>query len=332
MILLIKKTDNDGRLGLIPQFLRTSWKIEVVDAAAPEALAAALETADAMVSMNWPSSMPAAPRLKLLHLPGAGTDDIDFSAVPPHTTVCNVYEHEIGISEYVLAGMLQWTVGLPKLDAALRRGDWWGSHLCGPQHAELHGQTLGIVGYGRIGRETARRAVAFGMRVIACSRTPRHGDDLVEQVDPMSSLETLLAQSDFVLMALPLTPATRGLIGAAQFARMKPTGVIINVARGALIDEAALFTACRERRIGGAIIDTWYRYPTPESPRGEPSAFPFRELDNVIMTPHASGWTAGLLPRRNRVVAENLDRLARGEPLRNVVRNGTLEIRIAGET
>jgi len=331
VILLIKKTDNDGRLDLIPQFLETSWKIEIVDAAAPKALATALRTADAMLSMNWQSSMPAAPRLKLLQLPGAGTDDIDFSTVPPHTTVCNVYEHEIGIAEYVLAGMLQWTIGLPKLDAALRRGDWWGSALCGPWHGELHGQTLGIVGYGRIGRETARRALAFGMHVIACSRTPRGADGLVERVEPMSALEALLGQADFVLMALPLEPATQGLIGPAQLARMKPTSVLINVARGALIDEAALFAACRERRIGGAILDTWYRYPAPEDPHGEPSAFPFRALDNVIMTPHASGWTEGLRPRRNRVIAENLDRLARGEPLRNVVRHGAHGMQIAAE-
>jgi phosphoglycerate dehydrogenase-like enzyme len=101
---------------------------------------------------------------------------------------------------------------------------------------------------------------------------------------------------------------------------MKPTAVIINVARGTLIDEKALFEACRKRTIGGAVIDTWYRYPRQGVLCGEPSAYPFRELDNVIMTPHASGWTEGLLPRRCRFIAANLDRLARNEPLLNVVR------------
>ena len=95
---------------------------------------------------------------------------------------------------------------------------------------------------------------------------------------------------------------------------------IVNVARGALIDEQALFEACRDRRIGGAIVDTWYRYPRQGETQGEPATLPFRELDNVIKTPHGSGWTEGLRPRRCRFIADNLDRLARGEALVNVVR------------
>lgn len=319
MKLLIKNTDNDGRLALIPQFLQTSWTITVVDAADPAALAIALLDADAMISMNWRKDMPPAPKLKLLHLPGAGTDDIAFPSVPPQATVCNVFDHEIGIAEYVLAAMLQRVIGIPRMDAALRQGDWHGSHLCGPRHGELHGQTLAIVGYGRIGREVAVRARAFGMKLLACNRTPRAGDGLVEKVAPMGDLDLLLAQADFVLLALPLDGSTTGLIGRARIALMKPTAVIINVARGALIDERALYEACRDRRIGGAVIDTWYRYPAAGETRGAPSSLPFHELDNVIMTPHGSGWTEGLLPRRCRVIAENLDRIARGEPLQNVV-------------
>ena len=101
---------------------------------------------------------------------------------------------------------------------------------------------------------------------------------------------------------------------------MKPGAVIINVARGALIDERALFEACRDKRIGGAVIDTWFKYPAQVDAVVEPSNLPFRELENVIMTPHASGWTEGLLPRRCKTMAGNLDRLARGEPLINVVK------------
>lgn len=320
MKLLIKKVDDDGRLALIPDFLQTPWTIEAVDSSDRAALALALAGADAMVSMNWPENMPPAPRLKLLHLPGAGTDDIDFDSVPKAAAVCNVFEHEIGIAEYVLAGMLQWSIGIPRMDAALREGRWYGSHLSGPRHGELFGQTVGIVGYGRIGREVATRARAFGMKLLACSRTPRNGDGLVERIESMDALGRLLSAADFVVLALPLDPSTSGIIGAAQLAGMKAGGVIINVARGALIDERALFDACRDRRIGGAIIDTWYRYPPQGQAQGRPSAFPFHELDNVIMTPHGSGWTEGLRPRRCRFIAANLDRLARGEPLANVVR------------
>ena len=320
MKLLIKKTDDDGRLAKVPQFLTTDWTIDVVDEHDTQALTSGLASADAMISMEWSQAMPAAPRLRLLHLPGAGTDAVDFEAVPPAAAVCNVFEHETGIAEYVLATMLQWVIGLPRLEDSLRNGHWSGSHLFGPVHGELFGKTLGIVGYGRIGREVAKRAQAFGMRTLACSQTARDGDGFVDTVEPMSGLDTTLAQCDFVLLCMPLTKATESIIDDRRLSLMRKSAVIINVARGPLIDEAALYAACRERKIGGAIIDTWYRYPQEASEHCQPSRFPFEELDNVIMTPHASAWTDCLAPRRNRVIAENLDRLVRGEPLINVVR------------
>jgi len=318
--LLIKKTDDDGRLAKVPEFLTTDWTIEVVDEQDRKQLSRRLECADAMVSMDWPAGMPMAPQLKLLQLPGAGTDAVDFNAVPAMATVCNVYEHEIGIAEYVLATMLQWVIPLTKLENAIRRGEWQGSHLYGPVHQELFDKTLGIVGYGRIGREVSQRAKAFGMHVLACSHTERNGDGSVESVESMARLDAMLHQCDFVLLALPLTEATRTIIDARRLALMKSTAVIINVARGALIDEEALFTACRDHKIGGAIIDTWYRYPATRTEPCQPSRFPFHQLDNIIMTPHASAWTDRLAPRRNRLIARNLDRLARNEPLINVVR------------
>ena len=318
--LLIKQEDNDGRLALIPEYVTTDWKIAVANQKDRKELEGELAQADAMISMSWPKNMPAAPNLRLLHLPGAGTDDIAFDAVPAQAAVCNVFEHEIGIAEYVISAMLQWVIGIPRMDAALRRGEWYGSYLNGPRHGELHGQTLGLVGYGHIGHEVAKRARAFGMRLLACSRTPRPGDGLVDEVASMEQLDALLAKSDFVLLALPLDASTAGLINADRIAMMKAGAFIINVARGALIDEKALFEACRDHRIGGAAIDTWYRYPAQGEGGGDPATLPFRDLDNVIMTPHGSGWTQGLLPRRCRRIAQNLDNLARGLPLLNVVR------------
>lgn len=325
MNLLIKTSDNDGRLARIPEFLTTEWHIDVADEHNRREFTEALSRAHACISMQWPTDIPAAPRLKLLHLPGAGTDAIDFNAVPGTAAVCNVFEHEISISEYVLASMLQWVIPMSQLQADLRRGQWHGSYLFGPVHGELFGKTLGIVGYGHIGREVARRADAFGMKILACGHTARTGDSVVSSVQGIDQLDTLLANSDFVLLALPLTDGTNGIIGSRQLATMKPTGVIINVARGALIEEAALYSALRERRIGGAIIDTWYQYPTADSKTCQPSRFAFHDLDNVIMTPHASAWTDELICRRNRVIAGNLDRLARREPLINVVRSATHE-------
>ena len=320
MKLLIKTTDTDGRLKLVPEYLDTQWNIEVVDPSDYPAFERALRGAVAMISMSWRGQMPPAPALELLQLPGAGADEIDFSMLDTRTTVCNCYEHEIGIAEYVLGSMLEWTIGVRKMDATFRGGDWGGSHLCGPRHGELFGRTLGIVGYGRIGRQVAQRAQAFGMQVRACSRTSSKRDSLIGRVAGMEGLYELLAQSDFVLVAAPLTDATRGLLGPSAFAAMKPTAVVINVARGAIIQQEALFDALAQERIGGAIIDVWYDYPSPGQISGRPAALPFHELRNILMTPHASGWTEGLLPRRNRAIADNLNRLARGEPLMNIVR------------
>jgi phosphoglycerate dehydrogenase-like enzyme len=323
MKLLLKSVDDDDRLAPLRALLDPAWAVRVADPADPPAFASALAEAEAIISMNWPAAPPPAPRLRLLQLPGAGTDDIHFPSVPPTATVCNAFEHEIGIAEYVLAAMLEWTIGLRRLDAEFRQGRWWGSWLCGPRHGDLYGRTLGILGYGHIGRETARRASAFGVRVIAASRTPGAGDGWVEAVRGMDQLHAVLSESDFVLMALPLADDTRGLMDQAAFAAMRPGGVLINVGRGATVDEAALYEACRSRRIGGAVIDTWYRYPPQGGgtiPELRPSRFPFHELDNVIMTPHASAWSEALAHRRCRAMADNLNRLARGEPLVNVVR------------
>jgi phosphoglycerate dehydrogenase-like enzyme len=264
--------------------------------------------------------MPAAPQLKLLQLPGAGLDDIDFGLVPPAAAVCNCFEHEIGIAEFVLCAMLERAIDMRSLDANLRRADWTGSYLCGPLHGELYGRTVGIVGYGRIGREVARRAQAFGMRLRVVSRTARSNDDLAGSVEPLSALPSLLGASDFVVVTLPLAEGTAGLLDAAALRCMTPTAWLINVSRGGIVDEQALFEALRLRRIGGAVIDVWYRYPPPGRPSGPPATLPFHELDNIVMTPHASAWTDGLLPRRNRAMADNLNRLARGAPLLNVVR------------
>lgn len=325
MLLVIKTIDNDGRFEALKRLVQTPWTWRVADHADQTAFAEALGQADAVVSMNWPATFPPAPRLRLIQLPGAGTDDIAFDAVPPGASVCNAYEHEIGISEYVLAAMLEWRIRIHRMDAELRTGRWWGSWLGGPAatHGEVFGRTLGIVGYGRIGREVARRAHAFGMRVIAVSRTPKPADEWTERVAGMNRFHELLGESDFVLSALPLDDRSRGLFDAAAFSAMRRDAVLINVGRGPTVDEQALFEACRDRRIGGAVIDTWYDYP-PQSghavPTRQPSRLPFHELDNVVMTAHASAWTDALLERRCRIMAGNLDRLARGEPLVNLVR------------
>ena len=276
-----------------------------------------------MVAMRWGAGGPAAPDLKLLQLPGAGLDGIDFSALPPRCQVCNVYEHETGIAEYVMLAMLQWCIRLGDLDTTFRRGDGSPSVIMlGPTHGELAGRTVGILGLGHIGGAVARRAKAFDMRVLAITRRPPEDAGSVNAVHPVERLDEALPECDFLVIACPLTPATKGLLDRGRLAMMKPSAVLINVARAAIVVEDDLYAALKDGIIGGAVLDVWYRYPEPGGDSAAPSRHPFAELDNVYMTPHASGWTDGLQERRWTVIADNMDRLAQGRPLRNRVAPG----------
>ncbi len=294
--------------------------LQIVEVADPAASAAAFAAAEVLVTVELGSGLPPMPNVRLIHLPAAGLDAVDLDAVPVGCRVCNTFEHEIGISEYVLAAMLHWTVGLAGRDVRFKAGSWADSpRLLAPFRPELAGKTVGCVGYGHIGQAVALRARAFGMRVMAIAGTPRPLEPAPDWLAGPGELAHLLEVSDFVVIACPLTEATQGLIGRAELARMRPDAVLINVARGPIVDEDALFAALSERTIGGAVLDTWYRYPRADDPSLRPSRHPFHELANVVMTPHCSGWTEGLMTRRFAVVGNNLERFATGQPLLNQV-------------
>jgi phosphoglycerate dehydrogenase-like enzyme len=298
-------------------------RLDVLEVADGDRSAAALEglgRAEALITLGFDEVLPPLPDLRLIQLPVAGLDQVRLDLVPAGCPVCNVFEHEIGIAEYVLAAMLHLTVGLAARSARFKAGSWADSPLQGgPARRELAGQTVGCIGYGHIGRAVAGRTRAFGMRVISLTASGRAGEPAPELALGPDGLPRLLDAADFVVVACPLTDRTRGLIGMAEFDRMRPGAVLINVARGAIVDEPALFEALRARRIGGAVLDTWYRYPRAAEPAVRPANLPFDELDNVIMTPHCSGWTEGLMPRRFAVIGDNLERLQSGRPLLNQV-------------
>ncbi len=311
----------EGGAEILRHQLTTAWEICLLDEGDDLDRDAGLADCDALIAMSFGhSALPAMPKLKLLQLPGAGYEQIEFAAVPAHCTVCNVFEHEYGMAEYVMAAMLEWQIGIRGMDAQLRQGAWRAGFVGGtPSHGELMGKSVGLVGYGHIGRAVATRAKAFGMQVAAVTRTPGNPDDCVDHIAGMDHLGTLCGEADFIVVACPLTEDTRGLIGPAEFRLMQDHAVLINVARGAVVDEDALFAACSTGTIGGAVIDVWYQYPDHADSVQLPSRHAFHALDNVVMTPHASGWTRELVARRWAVIADNLDRLAKGEPLRNVV-------------
>ena len=270
-----------------------------------------------LVSLAFTREMAeAAPALKLVQVPGAGLDRIDRAALGPRTALANAYGHDVGIAEYVIGAMLACARELCRIDASLRRGQWesvW-SGAPVPLWPELAGKTLGILGYGRIGQAVARRALAFDMDVLAIRRDIRRPDPhgLAFLRGP-GALDEVLGRADHLAITLALTPDTRGLIGARELALMKPKAILVNVARGAIVDEKALYQHLLANPDFGAGVDAWWHEPRGGAPFR--TDYPFFDLPTLIGSPHNSGIVDGVQLAAAGTAAENARRYLRGEPV-----------------
>ncbi len=257
-----------------------------------------------------------APALKWLQLTSAGVDRLlDAPVVRSRVTVTTASGiHAVPISEYVIGAMIAFAKGFPRAMRAQGQRAWrpyW------PQ--ELEAMTVGVLGMGAIGARVTQLCRALGMRVLAMRRSAKKrlmgdetGDSSVDEMLPPSELNYVLSESDYVVVALPLTPETQGLIGEEELRAMKGSAVIVNIGRGAIIDEQALVRALREGWIGGAALDVFQQEPL--SAESE-----LWGLENVLLTPHISGGTPRYMERAVELFCDNLRRYLAGEPLRNVV-------------
>ena len=286
-----------------------------------ERLPAAALDADILVSNRWFSDFPPAPKFRLVQSVATGVDLFDVASLPKGCAVCNSFGHETAIAEYVVMAMLALRHRFFQIAGEFREHGSWASSWVqsGTPHGEVRGSTLGIVGYGRVGREVARRAVPFGCRILAANRSPRDADPGVERVYPLAALDEMLPLCDTVAICTALGPETTGLIGERQLGLMKPGAFLVNIARGPVIDEDPLYAALAANRIAGAAIDVWWQYPSADEPNRRGSRHPFHELPNVIVTPHNSGWTGGMVRRRWDEIADNIARFCRGDSLINLV-------------
>jgi phosphoglycerate dehydrogenase-like enzyme len=294
--------------------------IVLPDALSTDAEREAYAEAEVIVGVKFDQTLPYPAKLKLFHVPGAGYDAVDLSALPSSAVVCNCFGHEQAIAEYVMAAILARHVPLAEADQRLRQGDWayWSGS---PErvHDEMAGKTIGLLGFGHIGKAIAMRAKAFEMAVNVANRSPVSSSELVDRAFTLDQLPEFWGLVDYLVVSVPLTEHTKGIVDARAFAAMRPSAVIINVGRGPTIDEKALFDALQSNQVAGAIIDTWYSYPSPGRPTLLPSSLPFHELSNLVMTPHMSGWTNGTIQRRQRTIADNVMRRASGLACKNVV-------------
>jgi len=242
----------------------------------------------------------------------------------PEIAVYNLHFNDAATAEVALALLLAAAKRVAPMDRSLRQGVWTPPDAPGRVQL-LAGKTALVLGYGAIGRRVARALAALEVRVIATRGTPGPvAVDGVAEVHPAADTSVLLPQAEILMICLPLTPDTEGLLGEAELSRLPEGALLVNVGRGPVVDEAALFEALRSGRLGAAGIDVWYRYPDDypaSSAVTAPSAFPFESLDNVVMSPHRAGnWIAQENERsRMEALAVTLNALASGSDAPNRV-------------
>jgi phosphoglycerate dehydrogenase-like enzyme len=248
------------------------------------------------------AAFPFAKKVRWVHNLSAGVDKVLFPELNesplPLTNGRGAFKD--GLAEFALAAMLFFAKDLRRLVRNQKMGRWEQFDV-----VFLRGQTLGVVGYGEIGRESARLARALGMNVVATSRR-------AAGQYPLEQLGDMLSVCDYVLIATPLTPETTGMIGEAELAAMKHSAVIINVGRGPVIAEAALVAALEQRRIRGAALDVFDKEPLPAD-------HAFYGLDNVLLSPHSADHTVGWEQLAMQIFLDNFERFRNGQPLTNVV-------------
>jgi len=278
-----------------------------------------LQRAEALLAWDLAKEIPAGAlldrsQLRFAQLLSAGVDAVDFSALPEWLTVAsNAGAYATAVSEHALAMTLSLAKHLPQRHAALAAGrfDKWAPSLA------LDGAICTILGFGGIGAATARLMTAFGARIYAVNRSGRTTEP-AEFVGSLADLDEVLAVADVLVISLPLTLATRGLIGARELALMKPRAILVNVARGPLVDQSALYEHLCAHPEFSAGIDTWWTEPTGGAPFR--TDYPFLDLPNVLGSPHNSSIVPGTMLSAARLAAENVRRYLRDEAITGVVR------------
>ncbi len=264
-----------------------------------------------------------AKKLKLIQIPFAGVDKLDFSLYKnyPDIFICNIHANKNAVAEHAFALILALAKNIVINDRDLRLGRWHDFPAKQPT-VQLQGKSIGIIGLGSIGWEVAKIGLALGMKVFALKRKIEDKDlkkkNILEFLGEKQDLEKVINESDFIVVAVPLTKETRGLIGKKELKLMKGK-YLINISRGVVIDEEALFKSLKEGNLTGAAIDTWYQYPSSEQREVLPSKYDFQKLNNVVMSPHTAGYTDRALEENIKSVFDNIVKIYYGEEPENQI-------------
>jgi phosphoglycerate dehydrogenase-like enzyme/ribonuclease HI len=264
-----------------------------------------------------------AKKLKLFQIPFTGVDQLDLSLYKDRKDIfiCNVHTNRTAVAEHAFALMLALAKNIVTNDRDLRLGRWHGFSSQEPT-IQLQGKSLGIIGLGSIGWEIAKIGYALGMKIFALKREIKEKDlekkKILEFLGSNKDLEKVIKESDFIIITVPLTQKTKGLIGKKELKLMQGK-YLVNISRGAVIDEEALFKSLEEHYLSGAAIDTWYQYPSNEQKEILPSQYNFHKLENVVMSPHTAGYSDRALEENIKSVFDNMVRIYYGEEPENQI-------------
>ena len=268
--------------------------------------------------------LTASSNLHALIIPWAGLPEVTRELMRdfPHIAAHNLHHNAVSVAEMVLTLMLAAAKLVVPMDRALRAHDWTPRYHRPSPTILLEGKTALILGHGAIGQRVAHLCRALGMKVMAIRRrVAGPSADMPDEIYPPDALPSLLPQANVLIICLPHTSETTGLIGEDELALLPPGAVLVNVGRGPIVDEAALYHALHEGTLHSAGLDVWYNYPADEAARSHtpPSAYPFHELDNVVMSPHRAGGSDETETRRMKHLAALLNAAARGDEMPNRV-------------
>ena len=307
------------------EFFRKCLKSFKIELAYPkknryEELKKLIKDSDILISGYVPSEIiKKGEKLKLIQTLGAGADSFDFNLLRQKKIILATASgsNAIPVAEFAFGLILTLAKKICLMNNAMKNNKWI-PYSYETMSKELYGKTIGIIGLGKIGKEIAKRANAFGMKVLAIKKDPKKvpKDIKIDFIGGPKDIKKILSLSDFVVLTIPLTKETKGMIGEEELKLMKKDAFLINVSRGKVIDEDALYKALKDKWIKGAGIDVWWYYP----PNFRfPSKNKIHLLSNVIATPHKAGWTLNYRYRAFKIACENIKRFLNKKELLNVV-------------
>jgi len=308
---------------IIRDILGDTADVAVIDTTM-ESLLGNCRDADIIASNRIPPELlESAPNLKMVQTFAAGVDNIDFSALENRSDiiVCNSHINAAEVAEYAITLLLAVAKNTIPNDRELRKGDWKFAFGGPSPNIEIRNKICLLIGLGNIGSEIAKRLCGFDVKVYAATRSgiSTHSDN-VEKIVKIEDVKELVEVSDFIILALPLTNESRGLVNEEFISWMKPESILVNVSRGSIVEETALFDALRENRIRGAGIDVWWRYPKKWRGKGElPTDLPFQDLDNLVASPHRAGYSENTEREYFQFAGENILRFIQGTKPLNII-------------